>query len=255
VIVQYKSPASGAPSARCSNKLLDLPGGSLCSVTAREARTLAQDASVAHVSVNHSLQATGSALPVYDYTPETIHPQSQVAAGTPDFKAGKKVGVAVIDSGISINQDLGSIVSYAQSFVPGEGVDDYYGHGTHIAGIIAGNGSSSAGSSYLEEIHGISPGVSLINLKVLDQNGQSTDAEVIEAIDTAILLKDIYNIQVINLSLGRPIYESFQTDPLCQAVEQAWQAGITVVVAAGNGDGCRKHRDTRPSRRRETIRW
>ena len=65
---------------------------------------------------------------------------------------------------------------------------------------------------------------------MLDKNGQSTDAEVIQAIDRAIQLKLIYNIKVINLSLGRPIYESYKMDPLCQEVEKAWQAGITVVI-------------------------
>jgi serine protease AprX len=58
---------------------------------------------------------------------------------------------------------------------------------------------------------------------------------VIQAIQTAINLKTLYNIRVINLSLGRGVYESYQLDPLCQAVEQAWKAGIVVVVAAGNG--------------------
>jgi len=128
-----------------------------------------------------------------------------------------------------------SAVAYAQSFVPGEGVDDLYGHGTHVAGMIAGNGANSSGAGYLNNIHGVAPGVSLINLKVLDQNGASTDSQVIQAIEAAIQLKDTYNIKVINLSLGRPIYESYKLDPLCLEVEKAWQAGITVVVAAGNG--------------------
>src|SRR5262249_10245168 len=60
------------------------------------------------------------------------------------------------------------------------------------------------------------------------------DSQVIAAIQRAIQLKDTYNIRVINLSLGRPVYESYTLDPLCQAVEAAWQAGIVVVVAAGN---------------------
>jgi serine protease AprX len=76
--------------------------------------------------------------------------------------------------------------------------------------------------------------VHLINLRVLDANGEGSDSTVIEAIETAISLKDKYNIRVINLSLGRPIYESYTHDPLCQAVEEAWKAGIVVVVAAGN---------------------
>lgn len=69
---------------------------------------------------------------------------------------------------------------------------------------------------------------------MLDANGEGTDSQVIAAIDEAISLRTQYNIRIINLSLGRPVYESFVNDPLCQAVEQAWKAGIVVVVAAGN---------------------
>src|SRR5262249_25283563 len=68
----------------------------------------------------------------------------------------------------------------------------------------------------------------------LDENGQGSDSQIIAAINTAILLKPLFNIRVINLSLGRPIFESYENDPLCQAVEAAYRAGIVVVVAAGN---------------------
>ncbi len=105
--------------------------------------------------------------------------------------------------------------------------NDQYGHGTHVAGIIGADGN---GSVYI----GMAPGVNLINLKVLDQNGAGTDSQVIAAINQAIQLKSQYNIRIINLSLGRPVFESAANDPLCQAVEAAWKAGIVVVVAAGN---------------------
>ena len=70
--------------------------------------------------------------------------------------------------------------------------------------------------------------------RVLDKYGAGKDSDVIAAIDEAIRLKNSYNIRVINLSLGRPVFESYKIDPLCQAVEAAWKAGIVVVVAAGN---------------------
>ena len=73
-----------------------------------------------------------------------------------------------------------------------------------------------------------------MNLRVLDKNGSGRDSAVIAAIDRAIDLRAKYNIRVINLSLGSPIFESYTKDPLCQAVERAWSAGIFVVVAAGN---------------------
>src|SRR5262250_2218608 len=67
-----------------------------------------------------------------------------------------------------------------------------------------------------------------------DKRARGTDSSVINAINQAISLKNQYNIRVMNLSLGRPVFESYTLDPLCQAVEQAWKAGIVVVVAAGN---------------------
>jgi subtilisin family serine protease len=109
------------------------------------------------------------------------------------------------------------------------GSDDGYGHGTHVAGIVAGNGSNSWGWMF-----GVAPNANLLNLKVLDSNGVGQDSYVIAAIQQAIALKNTYNVRVINLSLGRPVFESYTLDPLCQAVEQAWKSGIVVVVAAGN---------------------
>ena len=84
------------------------------------------------------------------------------------------------------------------------------------------------------QVRGIAPGAHLVSLRVLDRNGEGTDSAVIRAIEKAIELKGVYNIRVLNLSIGRPVFESYVTDPLCRAVEKAWQAGIVVVAAAGN---------------------
>ena len=154
---------------------------------------------------------------------------------------GAGVGVALIDSGVSSHPDLYlgilplSRVVYQQSFVPGNSsASDQYGHGTHVAGLIAGDGLSSTGPFFSKTFKGIAPGANIVNLRVLDQNGEGTDSLVIAAINQAISLKSRYNIRVINLSLGRAVYETYKLDPLCQAVEQAWKNGIVVVVAAGN---------------------
>jgi subtilisin family serine protease len=102
-----------------------------------------------------------------------------------------------------------------------------------------------------EDVCGSCQRANLINLRVLDQNGSSSDSVVISAIQKAISLKSTYKIRVINLSRGRPVYESYTLDPLCQAVEQAWRAGIVVVVAAGN-DGRNTSGDVSPESNR---RW
>ena len=152
---------------------------------------------------------------------------------------GTGVGVAVIDSGIHMVDDLKGSAGKASSVVAsfdtiGGGTDDKYGHGTHVAGIIAGNAAASSCKDCTLALRGMASNVTLINFHALDQNGQGTDSSVINAINQAIALKGKYNIRVINLSLGRPVFESYTQDPLCQAVEAAWKAGIVVVVAAGN---------------------
>ena len=154
---------------------------------------------------------------------------------------GNGIGVALIDSGVNSHPDLNngllpfSRVVYNQSFVPGDSKStDAYGHGTHIAGLIAGDGLSSTGPLFSQTFKGIAPNAQIVNLRVLDANGSATDSSVIAAINEAISLKSRYNIRVINLSLGRGVYESYKLDPLCQAVEKAWKSGIVVVVAAGN---------------------
>src|SRR5256714_949357 len=153
---------------------------------------------------------------------------------------GAGVGVAVIDSGISNKRDLTgpdgitSRIVYSESFIAGTDGSDAFGHGTHVAGIIGSSGRDSTGVLFTRTFKGVAPNVNLINLRVLDQTGSGMEADVITAIQRAIDLKSTYNIRVINLSLGRQVFESYTLDPLCQAVEAAWKAGIVVVAAAGN---------------------
>jgi serine protease AprX len=114
---------------------------------------------------------------------------------------GSGVGVAVIDSGINKIEDLStapgqttSRVVYSESFIPGDpSTADAYGHGTHVAGIIAGNGSASMGG--YRSMQGIAPKANLINLRVLDQNGAGSVSSAISAIEAAINLQFTYNIR------------------------------------------------------------
>src|ERR1019366_3494114 len=130
--------------------------------------------------------------------------------------SGAGIGIAVVDSGISPSVDMlrgqkgSSGVVYSEAFGGLAGAMDSYGHGTHVAGIAAGDGSASHGL-----MSGIAPGANLINLRVLDENGVGTDAAVIAAISRGIDLQKKFNIRVLNLSLGRPVQESYRLDPLC----------------------------------------
>ena len=151
------------------------------------------------------------------------------------------IGIAILDSGINAGHpnfnawaSTTSRIVYSESFVGGD-TNDQYGHGTHVAGIAAGVDNIIAGlSNPTRWFYGIAMDANIINLKVLDGTGSGTDASVIAGINRAIQLKSTYNIRVLNLSLGRAVYTSYKNDPLCQAVEAAWKAGIVVTVAAGN---------------------
>ena len=205
--------------------------GAVFSVPASALQNLADDPDVTYISPDRPLRATATTTDFYDQAVNAPYAWSMRLNG-------RGIGVAVIDSGINSSVDdlrTGHAVVYSQNFdTSSTTTSDLYGHGTHVAGIIAGNGADSDCLGCFITFQGIAPNVSLINLRVLNQNGMATDSEVINAIQAAISLQSKYNIRVINLSLGRPVYESYTQDPLCQAVEQAWQAGIVVVVAAGN---------------------
>ena len=145
---------------------------------------------------------------------------------------GTGVGIAIVDSGVTNwHDDLGSErVVHFVDFVSDLPVPhDGYGHGTHVAGIIAGSGYDSGGAR-----RGIAPGASLVVLKVLDETGDGHISNVIAAIDYAIEHRVQFNIRVINLSVASGVFESFTTDPLTVAAKRAVDAGIVVVTSAGN---------------------
>ena len=199
--------------------------GDSFNVPASSIADVANDSTVTHISIDHKLGARN------DYAAAAIN---ATVAWTTYSATGKGVGIAIIDSGISGQNDVSSKVVYSQDFTGGNGTDAY-GHGTHVADTAAGNRSwMGTCSTCTRNLDGMAPEANLINLRVLDASGEANDSTVISAIETAIQLKSKYNIRVINLSLGRPPFESYTVDPLCQAVEAAWKAGIVVVVAAGN---------------------
>ena len=146
------------------------------------------------------------------------------------------IGVAIIDSGVTSWHDDLSGAGGAQRvdrFVEfGNGAEtpyEDYGHGTHVAGIIAGNGFDSGGAR-----SGIAPGARLTVLKVLDGHGGGRISDVIAALNYVVVNKDLLNIRIVNLSVSTGVYESYDTDPLTLAAKEAVAAGIVVVAAAGN---------------------
>jgi serine protease AprX len=142
---------------------------------------------------------------------------------------GSGVTVALIDTGVAPVAELIGQVVAAVDFTPeGDGIDRY-GHGTHIAGLIAANGASTRGL-----ITGVAPGAKLVSVKVAGGDGATDVSAVIAGIQWVIVNQTKYGIRVLNLSFGTDSTAPYGADPLDYAVEQAWKAGIVVVVSAGN---------------------
>jgi serine protease AprX len=152
---------------------------------------------------------------------------------------GSGVGVAVIDSGIHPHADFcqsngtGSRIAGWVDLVNGQTTPyDDHGHGTHVAGIIGGNGWSSTGGT--RTFRGIAPNCNLIGVKALDSYNSAPVSRIISAVQWCIDNRTTYNIRVINLSMGHAIGEPVATDPLCAIVRQAIQNNIVVCCSAGN---------------------
>ncbi len=204
-----------------------LENGALLEVPQGELAAVAEDPEVDQLSGNHIVLSQAA------LTNEAIGADQVQAGGwargVPGL-TGAGVGVAVIDSGVARMPELRNRIIASVDFTDSRGLGrDLLGHGTHVAGIIAG-----AAANRSDETLGVAPGANIISLKVLDEHGRGTTADVIEAIDYAVKYSKRYNIRVINLSLGGPVMQSWRDDPLCQAVERAYRAGLVVVASAGN---------------------
>jgi serine protease AprX len=154
---------------------------------------------------------------------------------------GKGVTVALVDTGVAAVDDLSGRVVTVTDGTSGEtsscynlsgepGCGDSYGHGTFMAGLIAGDGSSSSG------VHrGVAPDAKVLSVKVAARSGATDVSTVLAAIQWVVSHRATYGIDVLNLSLGTNSTQSASTDPLNYAVQRAWAAGIVVVVSAANG--------------------
>ena len=248
VIVQFTTPPSAASVAsigKAGGVLRNLPGvlnAAAATLPGNAIPAFANSSGVAAIALDHNLSTLAAPASAWigarpDWGWKTV--RSDLAGSVFGFD-GRGIAVAVIDSGIDVADDLKdangrSRVVYAESFVPGDSsTGDKFGHGDHVAGIIGGTGKDSTGARYSYTVRGVAPAVNFVNLRVLDSQGQGSDSAVIAAIGRAIQLRTVYNIRVINLSLGRPVADYCANDLLCQAVQTAWQNGIVVVAAAGN---------------------
>lgn len=147
---------------------------------------------------------------------------------------GEGVGVAILDTGIHPHPDFitgGNRIVAFHDVINGRKMPyDDNGHGTHVAGIIGGNGSESKG-----EYIGVAPKCNIISVKVLNHKGNGNVSDVLAGLQWVVDNKDLYNIRVVNISVGTSSTDSMDEDSaLVRGVNAVWDAGIIVVVAAGN---------------------
>lgn len=189
------------------------------------------------VTLDERLELAATDLVVDDRAvgPQAVADQPQLAAlNLPEHwtpASGFGVGVALLDTGVADVPELaGRLVRGPDLSGDGDGLD-HHGHGTFMAGLIAGDGRVSGGTA---PRFGVAPGAHVVSVKLAGRDGITSLSRVLEGVGWAIANQDEHAIRVLNLSLGVPTKRSPQADPLAAAVEAAWAAGLTVVTAAGN---------------------
>jgi serine protease AprX len=210
-------------------------------LSAREAAALGRDPRVEHVSANAGVKTQSySSRSLATAYPAAVN--ADAAWNQSTEYTGKGVGVAVIDTGIAggladfkgangASRVVASVVTNPRAATSGDG----YGHGTHVAGIIAGDSTRRPASDPVRgDYVGIAPEANLISVKASDELGNATVLDVIYGLQFVVDHRDELNIRVVNLSLESTVQQSYKTDPLDAAVESAWFHGIVVVAAAGN---------------------
>jgi serine protease AprX len=237
---------------------LPLIGGAAGVASAKGIEALSRNPRVAFVHLDATVQARveGSVAPSTGQLAAPYPFVTRAHKVWQDGTTGKGIGIAVLDSGIAPHEDLVSPTNRLVASVnfAGDlgGMPDAGGHGTHVAGVIAGNSTGadlsgqqmqflSSGSPEVADYVGMAPGANLIDVRVLNSQGSGRISSVVAGIQWVLDNRVRYNIRVVNLSLGGPIGASYRQDPLSAAMEVAWKSGIVVVAAAGN-DG--PNRDT-----------
>jgi serine protease AprX len=237
VIVEATSATAAANAVAAAGGHVDLALPIVDSVAAHVGpdglATLEADPTL-HVIPDATLHPTGASF-------QTASTDTQIAALNPpagwSLDAGRGVTVALVDTGVTDTPDLhGSrLVRGPDLSGEGDGID-HYGHGTFMAGLIAGDGTASSGATTRHL--GVAPAATLVSVKVADADGSSSVSRVIAGIGWVVSHRDAYDIGVLDLSFGVEAPMPYWVNPLSAAVEAAWASGITVVVSAGNvGDG------------------
>ncbi len=213
---------------------LSIVGGASAMLRGDKILALANDPDVDYISSDEVVTATfdpvdGAALASSPGILEVGAPEVWRQLGV----TGKGIGVAILDSGIAPHPDLAGRIVASVDFTHGGATlvppADPGGHGTHVAGLVAGDGAASGGA-----YAGVAPGANLIDVRVIGASGSTSVSRLIAGMQWVLAHRAEYNIRVVNLSAGGAATTSYRDDPLATAAEVLVFAGITVVVSAGN---------------------
>lgn len=217
---------------------LPIVGGFAATVPAGAIAPLAGVPGIRALTPDHEVRVMGStdSSALKSVYPKAVQADDMWKAGV----TGRGVTVALVDTGIADAPDLAGRVRPVYDDLKGtwspcvnltgeSSCADSYGHGTFLAGIIAGSGASSGGAWT-----GVAPEADLVSIKIAGRDGSADVSNVLAAIQWVVSFRDRYNIRIVNLSLGTDSTQTYRTDPLNYAVERAWDAGIVVVVSASN---------------------
>ncbi|HSK35167.1 MAG TPA: S8 family peptidase, partial [Actinomycetota bacterium] len=245
VIVQKTAAADPAPELAVRRlggqvtRALPIVAGFAATVPAAAVDELARLAGVRAVTPDDKVRVQGAASTstIKSVYPKVVRADAAWKRGV----TGRGVTVAVLDTGVAsglpdlagrlvqVRNDLTGRTEPCKNLSGELDCNDRYGHGTFIAGLVAGNGASSGG-----KWKGVAPEASILSVKAAGADGSADVSNILAAIQWVVSFKDRYNIRVLNLSLGTDSRQDWKTDPLNYAVERAWAAGMTVVVAASN---------------------
>ncbi|MCB0969339.1 MAG: S8 family serine peptidase, partial [Ilumatobacter sp.] len=161
--------------------------------------------------------------------------QLDVPAAWSNGITGAGVNIAMVDTGVAPVEALADQVVVAVDFTD-EAADattagiDTYGHGTHLAGIVAADDPANG-------ISGLAPGAGIVSVKVAGRDGSVMPLDLIKGIDWVVANADQYDIGVLSLAFNAPTTDPTTEQMLLDAVERAWDAGLVVITAAGNDGG------------------
>jgi serine protease AprX len=218
---------------------LSMVNGFAAELTGQRIQALARSSGVRAISGDHRVRLTAGTIDTSlldeSATEATLRSMQTLVPDAPSVWAsglavqGQGVTVAILDSGIAPRADFADVAFGVDTATNTTTLGDPGGHGTHVAGIVAGNGAAQGGK-YL----GVAPRVRLLSVKATNDTGTATYSSIIKGLQWAVANRKTQNIRVINISLGATPVGSYKNDPLAAAVEMAWFSGIVVVTSAGN---------------------